>query len=231
MYITCVTSLPTASHPSSSSLSSAEIPHFPPKLHLISTSPPHSVTTTSLNARQAQAAVQVEAAQVATSSRHRLVPNGEPSGDWWSQRTKTKIHHHNPSPRSRTRRGPNVLPAHGAPLFRLSWCFVYFLRSLWQKQEPNLQSLFVLHNMFRPWSYAQGAPLFRLPSVNGLANYSPSPPSVPRCPSLEIEISICPCAWLTCIFRSMKKNVEDILVSNSWGNETKWQYLTCRFTL
>ena len=45
----------------------------PTSLDLNPTVPPHSVTS-SLNARQAQAAVQVEAAQVATSSRHRLVP-------------------------------------------------------------------------------------------------------------------------------------------------------------
>ena len=30
------------------------------------------------------------------------------------------------------------------------WCFVYFLRPLWQKQELISRSLFFLHNMFRP---------------------------------------------------------------------------------
>ena len=48
-------------------------PSLSPPTSLDLTPPPHSVTS-SLNARQAQAAVQVEAAQVATSSRHRLVP-------------------------------------------------------------------------------------------------------------------------------------------------------------
>ena len=30
-----------------------------------------------------------------------------------------------------------------------SWCFAYFLRPLWQKQEPNFRSLFFWHNMFQ----------------------------------------------------------------------------------